>query len=251
RGRDDGAPAGPERHARLLLSGRLPDLRADPRGDLRAAPAGRSLEGARAGLGRLALMPRPRGGKGTGAPALFVCALVLRGLAAGPRDADRPQAPSAAGVTPSPRSAGPAASAGIEADDVPTRANTRRAADPGGRKPILWLGLDGLDWELLGRLGAEGRVANRGGRPATGWTARLQSFSPPLSPIVWTSIATGVGPEVHRVLDFQEVDPASGERVPISGRSRAVPAIWNLASSAGESVGVVGWWATHPAEEVT
>jgi tetratricopeptide (TPR) repeat protein len=29
-----------------------------------------------------------------------------------------------------------------------------------------------------------------------------------------------------------------------------VPAVWNLASAAGRKVGVVGWWATHPAEEV-
>ena len=84
-----------------------------------------------------------------------------------------------------------------------------------------------------------------------GYEAKLKSFMPVLSPIIWTTIATGVGPDVHRVLDFQEVDPATGQRVPISGSSRAVPAIWNVASAAGRSVGVVGWWATHPAEEVS
>ncbi|HEY1252808.1 MAG TPA: alkaline phosphatase family protein [Thermoanaerobaculia bacterium] len=135
----------------------------------------------------------------------------------------------------------------MEDADVPQRAH--RAA--GARPPILWLGLDGLDWQLLDRLVAEGRMPNWKRLTAEGYTARLESFSPPLSPIVWTTIATGVGPDVHRVLDFQEVDPASGQRAPISGRSRAVPAIWNLASAAGASVGVVGWWATHPAEEVT
>ncbi|HSP94852.1 MAG TPA: alkaline phosphatase family protein, partial [Thermoanaerobaculia bacterium] len=44
--------------------------------------------------------------------------------------------------------------------------------------------------------------------------------------------------------------PKSGQKVPISGFSRAVPAVWNIASAAGRSVGVVGWWGTHPAEEV-
>jgi Flp pilus assembly protein TadD len=83
-----------------------------------------------------------------------------------------------------------------------------------------------------------------------GYTAVLESFVPILSPVVWTTIATGVGPDVHRVLDFQEVDPATGQKVPISGRSRAVPAIWNVASASGLTVGVVGWWGTHPAEEV-
>ncbi len=86
---------------------------------------------------------------------------------------------------------------------------------------------------------------------AEGYTARLQSFQPVLSPVVWTTLATGVGPDVHRILDFQEVDPSTGQKVPISGNSRAVPAIWNVASAAGRSVGVVGWWASHPAEEVS
>lgn len=83
-----------------------------------------------------------------------------------------------------------------------------------------------------------------------GYSGRIASFMPVLSPILWTTAATGVGPEVHHVLDFQEVDGKTGEKVPISGRSRRVPAVWNLASAAGRRVGVVGWWATHPAEEV-
>ncbi len=85
---------------------------------------------------------------------------------------------------------------------------------------------------------------------AEGYSASLTSFMPVLSPIVWTTVATGVGPDVHRVLDFQEVDAKTGQKVPISGDSRAVPAVWNVASAAGLKVGVVGWWATHPAEEV-
>ena len=115
---------------------------------------------------------------------------------------------------------------------------------------MIWLGLDGLDWELLDRLAAEGKMPNWRRLTAEGWTGRLEAFSPLLSPILWTSAATGVPPDVHRVLDFQEVEAKTGRKVPVSGHSRAVPAVWNLASSAGRKVGVVGWWATHPAEEV-
>jgi predicted AlkP superfamily phosphohydrolase/phosphomutase/Flp pilus assembly protein TadD len=115
---------------------------------------------------------------------------------------------------------------------------------------VIWLGLDGLDWELLDRLSAEGRMPNWKRLTGQGYTARLKSIVPTLSPIVWTTIATGVGPDLHRVLDFQELDPQGGRKEPISGRSRAVPAIWNVASEAGRTVGVVGWWATHPAEQV-
>jgi Type I phosphodiesterase / nucleotide pyrophosphatase/Tetratricopeptide repeat len=120
----------------------------------------------------------------------------------------------------------------------------------GGRGPVIWLGFDAFDFELVDRLAGEGRMPNWKRLEAEGYTARLRSYVPILSPIVWTTLATGVGPEVHRVLDFQQVDPGTGQKVPISGNSRAVPAIWNVASASGLTVGVVGWWATHPAEEV-
>ena len=152
----------------------------------------------------------------------------------------------AAGAPPTAPAKPAAAAERVDAADVAAR--TRRPA--GGRAPVIWLGLDGLDWSLLDRLAAEGRMPNWKRLVAEGYCARLESFLPVLSPIVWTTLATGVGPDVHRVLDFQELDPATGQKVPISGRSRAVPAIWNVASQKGLTVGVVGWWATHPAEEV-
>jgi tetratricopeptide (TPR) repeat protein len=128
---------------------------------------------------------------------------------------------------------------------------SRKPRAPGGRAPVIWIGFDGFDFELVDRLAAEGRMPNWKRLVAEGYTARLRSFEPVLSPVVWTTIATGVGPDVHRVLDFQEIDPSTGQKVPISGFSRAVPAVWNVASASGRSVGVVGWWATHPAEEVS
>jgi Flp pilus assembly protein TadD len=134
----------------------------------------------------------------------------------------------------------------VELEDVASR--TRRPS--GGRQSVFWLGLDGLDFELLDRLASEGRMPNWKRLSSEGFTAKLRSFAPLISPILWTTAATGVAPDQHRVLDFQEVDPGTGRKVPISGFSRAVPAVWNVASAAGRKVGVVGWWATHPAEEV-
>ncbi len=156
------------------------------------------------------------------------------------------RSPERAAGSPSVAPASPAPAPVIESTDVQTR--TRRPA--GGRAPVIWLALDGLDWELLDRLAGEGKLPNWKRLTGEGYSASLKSFMPVLSPVVWTTVATGVGPDVHRVLDFQEVDPGTGQKVPISGESRAVPAVWNVASAAGLSVGVVGWWATHPAEEV-
>jgi predicted AlkP superfamily phosphohydrolase/phosphomutase len=179
---------------------------------------------------------------GTCGAALFLAILAAYGSGCGPsekaagRPASAPTNPAASAPAP-----------GIETADVASRA-TRPA---GGKAPVIWLGLDGLDFELLDRLAAEGRMPNWKRLVEEGYAATLKSYLPVLSPIVWTTVATGVGPDVHRVLDFQEVEAATGQKVPISGDSRAVPAVWNVASASGLKVGVVGWWATHPAEEVS
>lgn len=162
-------------------------------------------------------------------------------LAAGCGKDERAGSPATGGSTAAAASAPP-----VEEADVASRAPRAAAARP----PVIWLGLDGLDWALLSRLSAEGKMPNWTRLVAEGFSADLESFFPVLSPILWTTAATGVGPDVHRVLDFQESDPKTGVKLPVSGFSRAVPAVWNLASQAGRKVGVVGWWATHPAEEV-
>ncbi|MFN2386260.1 MAG: alkaline phosphatase family protein, partial [Thermoanaerobaculia bacterium] len=134
----------------------------------------------------------------------------------------------------------------VEAADVPSR----RPRAPGGPLPVIWIGLDGLDWELLDRLAAAGRMPHWARLAAEGHAGRLQAFQPLISPILWTTAATGADPSAHGVLDFQEVERRTGRKLPISGNSRAVPAVWNVASAQGKKVGVVGWWATHPAEQV-
>jgi predicted AlkP superfamily phosphohydrolase/phosphomutase len=126
----------------------------------------------------------------------------------------------------------------------------RRPAPLSQLRRVIWCGLDGADWEYLNSLAAQEKMPNWKRLSAEGFGARLESFVPILSPIIWTTQETGVGPDVHRVLDFQEVDPKTGLLVPVSEASRKVPAIWNIASESGRKVGVVGFWATHPAEKV-
>jgi predicted AlkP superfamily phosphohydrolase/phosphomutase/tetratricopeptide (TPR) repeat protein len=162
---------------------------------------------------------------------IAVLGLLFAGSSCRPKE--RPPAPSVPRALP------------VEQTDV-----EKRTPRPRSSPAVIWLGLDGVDWELVDRLVAEGKMPNWRRLVDEGWSGRLAVTSPLLSPILWTTAATGVPPDVHRVLDFQEVDPASGRKVPISGASRAVPALWNLASAGGKKVGVVGWWASHPAEEV-
>ncbi len=115
---------------------------------------------------------------------------------------------------------------------------------------VLFLGLDGADWQLLDRYCADGTMPNLAALVRGGDKRVLLTQHPPLSPLVWTTMMTGVSPLEHRILDFTRFDPVTGAREPITSVERAVPAIWNMASAKGKRVGVFGMWATDPPESV-
>jgi cytochrome c-type biogenesis protein CcmH/NrfG len=118
------------------------------------------------------------------------------------------------------------------------------------RPRVIVVGWDGADWALLDPLLRAGKLPYLARLVARGRTYDLATFEPMASPLIWTTIATGRTPVDHGVADFQETDPKSRVLLPVTSRSRKVPALWNGAAARGISVGVVGWWATWPAEKV-
>lgn len=124
-----------------------------------------------------------------------------------------------------------------------------KAARPTGMRTVV-VGLDGLDWVLLDRLIDEGRCPTFARMKREGAWGEIVSRPPVLSPLIWTTMATGRLPEDHGVLDFVVTDPATGEDIPITNQSRRVHAFWNLLSAVGQSVDLVNWWATYPAEPI-
>ncbi|HEX6901183.1 MAG TPA: alkaline phosphatase family protein [Thermoanaerobaculia bacterium] len=132
--------------------------------------------------------------------------------------------------------------------DPPVVPEIARAAREG--RPVIFLGLDGADWELLDAYMREGRMPNLAALAREGRTGVLTTLQPPLSPLVWTTEMTGVSPLEHGILDFTRFHPKTGDREPIPRDERRVPAVWNMASAAGRSVAVFGMWATWPAEPV-
>lgn len=123
-----------------------------------------------------------------------------------------------------------------------------RAAVAG--RPVIFLGLDGADWELLDAYASSGVMPTLAALLAEGRAGVLTSLEPPLSPLIWTTMMTGVSPVEHGILDFTRFDPVSGAREPIGSEDRRVPALWNMATAAGRRVAVFGLWATWPAEPV-
>jgi hypothetical protein len=118
------------------------------------------------------------------------------------------------------------------------------------RRKVLVLGLDGLDWHLVLPWIQAGKMPNLKRLMDAGTWGEMDSIVPMLSPLIWTTMATGLEADIHGVLDFVEMNPDTGQASPITGRSRKVPAIWNVASALGLQTDVVGWWATWPAERI-
>jgi Flp pilus assembly protein TadD len=123
-----------------------------------------------------------------------------------------------------------------------------RIAQPG--RPVIFLGLDAGDWPLLDDYISRGVMPNLGRLVAEGTSGHLKTLSPALSPLVWTTMMTGTSPLEHGILDFVQFDPASGLKEPITSSERRMPAVWNMATSAGKRSAVFGLWATFPAEAV-
>jgi tetratricopeptide (TPR) repeat protein len=115
---------------------------------------------------------------------------------------------------------------------------------------VVILGIDGLDPQAIDLLMSEGKLPNFAKLRQEGAYGPLISSKPLLSPIIWTTIATGKPPLEHGIGHFVAVNEKTGERMPVTSQMRRVKALWNILSDAGREVAVVGWWATWPAETV-
>jgi tetratricopeptide (TPR) repeat protein len=115
---------------------------------------------------------------------------------------------------------------------------------------VLLIGLDGADWDVIDPMIARGELPHLASLRRSGAWGRLRSNVPTLSPLLWTTVATGKSPDRHGINDFLVVDPKTGRRVPINATFRKVRAFWNILSEADLPVDVIAWWASWPAEAV-
>lgn len=69
-------------------------------------------------------------------------------------------------------------------------------------RKLIFLGLDGLDPRLAERFMAEGKLPNFSRLMKQGSFRRLRTTFPPLSPVAWSTFATGVNPGRHNIFDY-------------------------------------------------
>jgi predicted AlkP superfamily phosphohydrolase/phosphomutase len=116
----------------------------------------------------------------------------------------------------------------------------RPATDP---VPILFLGLDGASPEVCARMAARGELPTLSALMEQGWSSRMETYIPTVSPLIWNSMATG---KSWLRLGIHLADMKRGFR----GTMLEPAPVWRVASREGKRVAVLNWWLTWPAEEL-
>lgn len=83
---------------------------------------------------------------------------------------------------------------------------SRRGRKKARVRKLIFLGLDGLDPGLTERYMAEGKLPNFARLMCEGGFRRLRTTFPALSPVAWSTFATGVNPARHNIFDFLNRD---------------------------------------------
>ncbi len=115
--------------------------------------------------------------------------------------------------------------------------------------PVVVIGIDGAEWSILEPLLAAGDLPNLAGLIERGASGRLASLDPRRkSPVIWTTIATGLDPDEHGVGGFViEGDPHGRDSYShYSSNMWRAPAFWDILGARDRTVGVIGWLVTWP-----
>jgi predicted AlkP superfamily phosphohydrolase/phosphomutase len=123
-----------------------------------------------------------------------------------------------------------------------------RARKTGPR--VYVLGLDGATWDIIDPLVEQGRLPVFKTLKEGGAWARLRTFEPTLSAVVWTSIATGKTMIKHGIIDWAFVNK-NDVQVPYSSSEKRVPSIWEMMDEHGLRSVVLNWFVTYPPDMVS
>jgi len=124
-------------------------------------------------------------------------------------------------------------------------------------KRAIFLGFDGLDPGVTERLIAAGKLPHFARLQAMGGYRRLRTTFPALSPVAWSTFATGVNPAKHNIFDFlnrdlrtyaPELSSAKVTRSAVEMRRKSEP-FWKILGRHNVSSTILRVPITFPPEE--
>ena len=116
--------------------------------------------------------------------------------------------------------------------------------------PVVFVGIDGAEWQVIDEMIADRELPNFARIKREGAWGHLINNGMTISPVVWTTFATGHFARQHGVLDHVYPYHGEGARRPVTSELRQVPALWNIATHYGLRSVVVGYFVSHPPEPI-
>jgi predicted AlkP superfamily phosphohydrolase/phosphomutase len=136
------------------------------------------------------------------------------------------------------------------------------SSNKSGFKKVLVFGIDGFDTRIAEFLIAQGKLPNFKKLSETGSYNHLNTINPPISPVVWTAMATGVNPGKNNIFDFIRFDQKKllpylsilDEQQGLTGVNYNSPIksapFWKILKDDNIFSSVLHWPVTFPAEAV-
>lgn len=114
----------------------------------------------------------------------------------------------------------------------------------------LVIGLDAATWRVIDPMVKDGELPNFAALIEGGVKGSLSTTMPPMTPLAWTSMVTGVNPGRHGVFDFLSQDSTSREIGPIDFSKMTCPAVWDVFASENRSAGFLNFPLAHPPRQI-
>lgn len=123
-------------------------------------------------------------------------------------------------------------------------------ADPNSSPEVIVIGVDGAEWQVIEDMVGRGELPGFARMMEEGAHGYLLNPGPQVSPVVWTTFATGHFGSEHGILDF--VYPFSGDsgKQPVDVSLRQQPALWNVLDAHDKRSTVIGYFVSWPAEAI-
>lgn len=123
-------------------------------------------------------------------------------------------------------------------------------ADPQSPPEVIVIGVDGAEWQVIEDMVGRGELPGFAQLMEEGAFGHLLNPGPQVSPVVWTTFATGHFGSEHGILDF--VYPFSGDsgKQPVDVSLRRQPALWNVLDAHDKQSTVIGYFVSWPAEAI-
>ena len=115
---------------------------------------------------------------------------------------------------------------------------------------LIIIGIDGATWKIITDQIGLGKLPNLKKLMLNGNPKILVSEEPFISPALWTTYATGVSRQIHKIDNFSFKPEGTYQTESMDSRVRSAPALWEILSYYHKKVAVVSWNGASPAEPV-